>query len=79
MTGDLLPALLSSKPVVMPDGSRAVQPASSVNPDLSPIAFGLWAGYLVVLFCPGRKGSPKLGQEHLMQAYGGVMNAFSLV
>jgi hypothetical protein len=75
----LLPALISNRPVVMPDGSRAVQPASVASPDLSPIAFGLWAGYLVVLFCPGRKGSPKLGQEHLMQAYGGVMNAFSLV
>ena len=76
---DLLPALIAPRSVVLPDGSRAVQPASTATPDLSPIALGLWAGYLVVLFCPGRRGSPKLGQEHLMQAYSGVMNVFSLV
>jgi hypothetical protein len=68
------------KPVLFPDGTvREPPPPTSFKADLAPIAIGLWAGYLFVLFCPGRKGSKALEERDLMQAYGGMMNLFSLV
>jgi len=68
-----------TKRVLFPDGSYGEAPAVRFKADLAPIAIGLWAGYLFVLFCPGRQGSPALSERHLMQAYGGMMNLFSLV
>jgi len=66
--------------VLLPDGSFGEAPPSpSFKADLAPIAISLWAGYLFVLFCPGRRGSSSLSERHLMQAYGGMMNLFSLV
>lgn len=68
------------KPVLLPDGQvRSPPPSPKIKADLSGIAIGLWAGYLFVLFCPGRKGSKAMGERDLMQAYGGMMNLFSLV
>ena len=68
------------KPVRMPDGQVLEPPPQpKIKADLSGIAVGLWAGYLFVLFCPGRKGSKAMGERDLMQAYGGMMNLFSLV
>ena len=69
----------TSKPVLMPDGSVIHPDNPKVKADLSHIALGLWAGYIFVLFCPGRKGSPNLSEKHLMQAYGGMMNIFGIL
>lgn len=65
--------------VLLPDGRVLEAPKVSFRANLAPIAVGLWAGYLFVLFCPGRRGSAALSERHLMQAYGGMMNLFSLV
>lgn len=68
------------KPILLPDGQvRPPLPQPKFKADLSGIAIGLWAGYLFVLFCPGRQGSKAMGERDLMQAYGGMMNLFSLV
>jgi hypothetical protein len=68
------------RPVLFPDGTVVTPPPPpSFKASLAPIAIGLWAGYLFVLFCPGRKGSKALEERDLMQAYGGMMNLFSLV
>jgi hypothetical protein len=68
------------KPVLFPDGTvRTPPPPPSFKANLAPIAIGLWAGYLFVLFCPGRRGSKSFQERDLMQAYGGMMNLFSLV
>ena len=72
-------AILTRPSVVLrPDGSHVLI-GGRVRPDLSSLAVGLWIGYLFVLFCPGQQGSPALSDRHILQAYGGMMNLFTLV
>lgn len=66
-------------PVLLPDGSFAKPAKIPFRADLSHIALGLWAGYLFVLFCPGKRGSEALSEKHLVQGFSGMMNVFPLV
>lgn len=69
----------NTSPVLLPDGSQVKPLKISFRADLSHLALGLWAGYLFVLFCPGKKGSEPLSEKHLVQGFSGIMNVFPLV
>ncbi len=68
------------KPLLMPDG-RVLHPEPRGRADLTHLALGLWAGYLAILFIPGRADSEhsRLDEKSLVRAYSGMMGLFPLI